>query len=388
MVRIRIILTILVSILVLTSVLYTMSKTVLTESYLSIEEEQMLQNLERVDLAISNYRNSLNVKLRDWAQWDDTYNFIQGNDPTYADINLGDGTLINLEINLMAFVDEDGTVRYSKYIDLQSESELPSSEIMKAVIASSLYGGPETRTSGILQLPEGLLLLEGLPALYSDGSGTPRGTVYFGKFIEDSFTKKISELTRLSVAINEERTTSKQGYNIVKESEETIYGSFPLIDGEGEAIAEVSISYPRTIYTQGKNTVSIYVILSSAAIVLFGLVILFLFEYLLLRRLSRMGTEVDTISADNLDKAQVSYTKDDDIGKLGQTINQLLGELSKSQRKVKKAAAQEALANEKLKKSLEAAEEMNKLMVGRELKMIELKERLAKLENVDPEKVE
>jgi sensor domain CHASE-containing protein len=384
MVRLRIILTIIFSIIALTSVLYGISKTVLTESYIHIEEEQMLQNLERVDLAILNYRNSLNVKLRDWAQWDDTYNFIEGNDPTYIDINLGDSTLVNLEINLMAFVDEGGIVRYSKYIDLENESELPSEQIMGEILQSDLYGGPEARTSGILKLQEGLLLLEGLPALYSDGSGEPTGTVYFGKFLDESFTEKIGELTRLSVQVAEEVSTTKRGYSIQRDSEESISGSFPLVDPNGTSVAAVSISYPRTIFTQGQNTVSAYVILSSAAIVLFGLIILFLFEHLLLRRLSRLGTEVDRVSAANLSGAHISDIKNDDIGKLGQTINNLLGELSNSQTKVKKAAKLEALANEKLKKSLEAAEEMNKLMVGRELKMIELKERVSELEKDRP----
>jgi signal transduction histidine kinase len=145
-------------------------------------------------------------------------------------------------------------------------------------------------------------------------------------------------------------------------------------------VAKVTVAYPRTIYVQGQNTIAIFSFISSISIFIFGLIIITLFETLLLRRLLKLSTEVDSISVKNLENTRIKEGANDELGKLSRTINHLLDEIARAQKKEHDAAQLEMVANEKLKRSLQAAENMNKLMVGRELKMAELKEKLAALE--------
>src|SRR3989339_348073 len=105
MTRIKIIGITFLSILFLTAAMYTVSNKILLDSYMEIERDQMVQHLTRIDSAIENQQSNLNIKLLDWSQWDDTFQFMQDRNEAYISSNLAVTTLINLDINYIAFFD-------------------------------------------------------------------------------------------------------------------------------------------------------------------------------------------------------------------------------------------------------------------------------------------
>ena len=110
MIRLKIIAVIITSVLLLAGVIYTISQVVLLKSFEKIETAQMEQNLTRVHSSFDEKLVSLQIKLADWAQWDDTYQFIGDGNTEYIESNLSDETLINLQINLMAFINNNNEV--------------------------------------------------------------------------------------------------------------------------------------------------------------------------------------------------------------------------------------------------------------------------------------
>jgi sensor domain CHASE-containing protein/cell division protein FtsB len=379
--------------------MYGISSAILFESYLNIEDEQIRRNLTRVEGALENYSDGLTIKLRDWASWDESYQFIQDKNTQYIEANLADATLTNLEINLMAYVDNNGVVAYAKNLDLTSATELPSAEIVSAILA---YPGFQNNdhTRGVIRFQNRLLIIEALPILPTSLDKPKEGTLIFARFIDEEFITSLEELTQLSLAVvptdqaNDsdqmriaKNALNRSGNNIFIQalSDSEIAGYFKLNDISGNPTAIVEVVMPREIYAQGKNTVSIFFIVSSASILVFGVIVLFLLEYLLLQRFAKLSAQVENISVDNLKRAEVHAEGNDELGKLAQKINHLLDEIGKYQKESKEAARLEAVAKEKLRKSLEATESMNKLMIGRELKMVELKEKLTRLEGKQPD---
>jgi len=378
MLRVRIIGIIFFCIATLISALYVISNTTLISSYEEIEADQMHENLQRIDHAIQNYRNSLNIKLRDWAQWDDSYNFVQGFDEEYEESNLGDSTLVNLEITYMAFENASGTMVFSKAIDQESQEAIPSDRVTEALLHSSLNKGTEEKVSDLLSVDGELFFIEGLPIIQSNGEGYPMGTVYFGRVIDQSFIAYVGELTRLPVELVFK--TANKTHTIALKNKDTITGYTPLMDQNGKVLATLGVAYNRTIYQQGEMSIRTYSFISSSVILLFGLFMLLVFEMLLLSRLAKLSSDIDAISVTNLAKVRLKEEKHDELGKLAQTINHLLEELAISQKNEHASARAELRANEQMMKSIKTTENMNKLMVGREIKMRELKERISALE--------
>jgi sensor domain CHASE-containing protein len=393
MLRFRLIFTIFLSVVVLIALLFLISQTFLLQSYERIENEQVVRNLERVDLSLQSQSETLNITLRDWGQWDDTYEFINGRYDEYVDSNLDDASILNLQINLMAFVNASGTVAFSKLIDLEEQIVSPSEDLVLKILNYGTYAGPDSEMSGIVALPQGLMLIAALPITTSSGDSPSGGTIIMGRFIDEGFVADLEELTRISIEVlapqsglaadggRSVRQRSAMGHYSVKPlSQQYIAGYLELKDITGADIGTVRITVPRTITQQGQRTVAVYGAISSGAILLVGITVLVLFESLFLRRLARLSGKVDKISVTNLKDAHINDTRNDELGKLAQTINQLLQEVGNAQAKERSANMLEMEAHQKLSKSLKATEDMNKLMIGRELKMVELKEKIARLE--------
>jgi len=397
MIRLKIISIIILCVAVLTTTLYIVSRTILEQSFGGIEHTLMLRNLTRVDSAILNIRHSLNIKLRDWAQWDDAYQFIQDGNSDFIDSNLNDPTLVNLELHLMVFVNRAGEVVFSKYMNLSEETSIPSEKVVRAILnykdkLLSTQAGESK--GGIIAFEDKLLILEAWPITQSSGEDPAMGTIIFGRFIDDKMVKSLKDLTQLSLSISlytqenlpVDMLASKE--KIASEffaqplSTEVYAGYFALHDITGAPIGIVKAEAPREVLLEGKKSTSLYSLMSAIAIVLVGISILFLVEKVLLKRFTHLTNEVAKISVTDLSNAHIDDLGNDEISRLAQKINWLLSELDKLQKQEIDAHTQELIATEKLKKGYDEAERMNKLMVNREMKMISLKEEIARLQTL------
>lgn len=394
MTRIKIILITIFSIMLLTSVLYTVSNKILLESFQEIENEQMIRNLVRVDSAVQNYQSTLSIQMRDWAEWDDTYEYIQNQNEEYVSSNLSDGSLINLEINFMAFIADTGEIISSFGVDLSEETSVPSRVIIEGLLKNShIQSSIRTHSeiSILLEIEDELIFVGLAPITKTDGYGDSHGSILFARIFDDSMKEKLIDLTQLDLTLkhtntpklsqdmveaNKEIKTSGE-YFVRAFSEQEIAGYTDIRDTEDNSLAIIKVVSSRDIYKHGKHVVFIFTVISSCAILLFGVVILISFEILLLRRLSRLSKEVAGISINTLEDAHIQESGFDEIGTLASKINNLFTELAKAHTEEMKARQLEKEVSLELKKSLKETEEMNKLMVGRELKMIELKKELA-----------
>src|SRR5687768_14303262 len=88
-------------------VLYLVISTVVTESFLLVDRQAALRNLDRTTNTLRDNVEALKRSLTDWASWDETYQFVQGSNPEYIENNLRDDTILNLDVNLMIFLDDD-----------------------------------------------------------------------------------------------------------------------------------------------------------------------------------------------------------------------------------------------------------------------------------------
>ncbi len=85
----------------------------ITESENKQSTDNALRLTQNLDIAITNIHNTVN----DWAQWDDTYAFVENNNTAYIASNLMDDTFVNLQLNMMLYFNENrGSLVFGKSI--------------------------------------------------------------------------------------------------------------------------------------------------------------------------------------------------------------------------------------------------------------------------------
>lgn len=281
------------------------------------------------------------VKLRDWAQWDDSYDFIENQNQAYIDSNLNDETFSSLEIDFLVFLDTEGKSVFEKQVLTSETSE-------RHIALPSEYLRTETRLreeqpfTGLVFIDGNLFLLAAHPIVRSNGAGAPRGTLYFGRQIHQDYFESIGAISHVGLtmqgaeptgAASGERGTllsmlsQKHATAVLVDDEQKVLVAeyFPDIFGEPSLIA--LLNYEGHIVARGLETLVLFgtggIILS----VLFVLIVCFLTEWLVLKKILRLEKEVKRVTDSKDMAARVTLEGRDEFASLADDINKMLGSL-------------------------------------------------------------
>jgi len=100
----KVLITIGVAIACLVVILFVVSQIFILSSFVGLEEKHIRQNVEQVTNALSEEISHIDTITFDWAAWDDTYAFIEDANEEYVESNLVDGTFVDLELNLILYI--------------------------------------------------------------------------------------------------------------------------------------------------------------------------------------------------------------------------------------------------------------------------------------------
>jgi PAS domain S-box-containing protein len=184
--------------------IYLCSEGILLGGLQEIELETSSENYMRAIHALDVQVDEICTINHDWAQWDDTYEFMTAADERYVSSNLVDDTFQNAGLNLICYFDTRGALVYGRVYD-QTDGvlrEVPGG-LVDMLVTENAIGGSTRGESirGILRAPEGPMLISAESIVRSDGSGSEGGTLVMGRYIENGVLAGISELTSLSVAL-------------------------------------------------------------------------------------------------------------------------------------------------------------------------------------------
>ncbi|HPH78507.1 MAG TPA: CHASE4 domain-containing protein, partial [bacterium] len=84
-----------------------------------LEKDMMQKNLERVDKTLKKEQLGLNRVAKDWACWDETYNFVCHPNREFIERNLKIDDFVNLKINFLVIADDKNRIIVAKYFDMQ-----------------------------------------------------------------------------------------------------------------------------------------------------------------------------------------------------------------------------------------------------------------------------
>lgn len=328
----------------LTSVIYLTSSTILLGSLRKAEEQEARQVVNGVLSVFTQTTNDFNNRFADWSAWDDTYAFIEDRNPEYIKSNLIPETLTSLKVNLVVFVDPKGNLVYQTAFDWKTQKQFPIPDTLKTrlnlqdpLLQNSLQGSKE----GIMMLPSGPVFISSRPILTSQGTGPIRGTLIFGRNLDQSVIERLSKITRFPIKI--ERIDSPQlppDFQKIREvllekneifvqpvTEEIITGYVLIHDIYNQPALILKVNIPREIYRQSKISLN-YLILTILLVgFIFSAGTILLIEKFVLSRLTDLSKGVNQISQTKDIHQRLNISGGDELAYLAEQINQMLATL-------------------------------------------------------------
>lgn len=156
-----------------------------------LEQQRTEGDVARVQMAILEHEIALQTRVKDWAPWDDTYEFAKTGDRDFVHRNLLPETLENLNLDLMIFADRAGNVIWSH---VAGRAELADLRIADLTNLTDGVERPESYEGvhGVFQLSDtALYIVAAHPILTSERQGPAEGTVIFGWELSSSGIERI-----------------------------------------------------------------------------------------------------------------------------------------------------------------------------------------------------
>lgn len=325
------------------SVIYFLAKSIIIENFRKIENEFVSKN---VQLTYDSYLytiENLNIKLSDWAIWDDTYNFIQNNNIQYIESNLLNETFVNLGVDLMIFINNDGKVVYAKGVDRMDGTDLNIPEDLILLISKNSlltkHSSVDDHRTGLLSLDSGFLKFASRPIVKSNNDGPTIGTLIFATYFDDDGVGVLSNLVNLPIKIllPDNNNHSNEISVFIKEDEsDKIYGSKLVNDFFGNPAFVFEITNIRDIFLSGIKSVDFFTQAFIVSEILLLILLVFLANKFLIFRIKKLFLEVNKIGYES-EKVNMRVSVDqgdDEISLLQININNMLDLIDSSKDKI------------------------------------------------------
>ncbi|WP_260579151.1 sensor domain-containing diguanylate cyclase [Vreelandella populi] len=276
-------------------------------------------------------QQELLTQTRDWANWDDSYEFVQDNYPRYTEVNLSSEMLKELRYQLMAFFDANGEVYYllglepdsGRYATCSSNTDECAwmtpliNAIQSSIKATSdqpyfLFPGPHSPS-----------MVAVAPIHRLDGSGPSTGWLAKVRLMDDSWIERMEEETGLPITIEQQPTAEAAPFTKIEG--DTIYAQHLLPTHVPAISISVSTQLNRTHYLASLSTIR-YLLIWTAFLMLFVIgFVLWLMERMILKPLKALAIFARQASEEDsrLDSALLCQ-RNDEIGMLARSFAQQL----------------------------------------------------------------
>jgi PAS domain S-box-containing protein len=309
-------------------------------NYQRLEREDVRNQLSSAMKVFSSKLDYMETVLIDWANWDDTYSFIQDRNQNYITTNLGDATLELLGIDMMTYLNGSGQV----IMTVASKGEIYPS--IAEDLRSYLSDQPEQAVKGVMVLPEISLLVAAQPILISKGQSPARGTLVMGRYLNAAEEASLSQLCDKQLAFQpintaddlpreyrEARTMLLSGQDTYcKPLDAQHIAAYALIDDiQSNPALIIKIETSRDIYKDGVAMMTYLSIFLFGACLIFGLAAWLLLEKLVIRRVAALDGDITAISMTGGRETRIDVEGKDEISHLEGSINTMLEKVELSE---------------------------------------------------------
>lgn len=295
-------------------VLQAITILVIDPSFNNLEIQESKQGINQAISSINYRLSDLNGKVKDYATWDDTYDYILNKNPEYVELNFVETTFDNLNLNLIAIVDNSRTLVYCQSYDFNNSVKVQTSEETRITLTSDdsiwEFNSTEGELSGIMLLDNQPMFVATAPILTSTGQGPVMGGMLFGRYIDEREISQISKIMnhKLSINLTSELRLQETGKQIVeslllkeqtvvvKEENPNIMLGYTLInDIDSNPTFILQVTQDRTVNQQGIWVKNIFLVGSITLAFCVGAGFLFLLEREIVKPMMKLASNVEAI---------------------------------------------------------------------------------------------
>ncbi|MDP7286934.1 MAG: CHASE4 domain-containing protein, partial [Phycisphaerae bacterium] len=313
----------------------------------SLEQQDALRDLNRCQTAIQREIDALDLLCLDWASWDNSYKFAQGQDLGYIEANITKTIHSTTELNLLMIYDTAGELLAGGAYDLEAKEaiELPQ---FPASLREDHYllshKSVDIATRGIILTSRGPMLISSRPILTSDLTGPPTGTILMGRYLDKKRSMKLQNQALVNMHLelidggsltSDERSvcgTLRPGApGVIRQASIRKLHCFAVLaDIKGRPLLMLRADIPRNVTLIGDKVIRKARVLALAIAMCVLIVMLMMLRVAFVRPIMKLARGVSKIGESRDLSSRIDISRDDEIGLLASEFNRMLEALEES----------------------------------------------------------
>jgi diguanylate cyclase (GGDEF)-like protein len=335
---------------------------VVMPAFRGLEEREVGRNWSRVQQTLAASGDALLTRAFDWAEWDDSYQFILDRNEEFVSTNFMSTTLDKMELSAMTFLDNNGrmvfetktsqTVRFSGFGDH---------------FFASLEGVKPGKSLGGMKVFEGRTYIFALrPVLKTGGKGKQAGWMIWAEELDQSAINKLSDQLGLRIDLKDFNGSARSnGLSYSFPTATEIAASATINNYRGQPRWILTVHDGREIFSLAKQTVVQMGVLQAVVLLTMLLGLSWLIKRVIITRIENMTGDVQCVNPAKGDRF-VRVDGSDEITLLGTKINNMLMALSDSAQEIEGQKSKLIDINESLERLVfdrtRSLEQMNSVL--------------------------
>ena len=315
-------------------------------------ERQEIAQISSLNKSLTSYlrerTNNYQGRVNDWSHWDDTYNYLDDNNPNYVEQNLMEDTFINLEISFIILLREDNSIIRKDFYDLENNQRglFPNDFDYKKIIEFSENADDN---SNILRVGEQFYFIATSEVTDSLSEKQSNGKMIFGRYIDEDIVNKLGNLTDSKITISAENFDATQEVNTIVEGSSDLLHlikleknknlmtmDFIIADSPDEDNTILLSSLKsRDLFIEGSKQVGNFILIYIFIMICFILLVFLLLGKFLSKPFTKLIDEVRDINLTTKKIQELKIYGKDEFAFLKQSINIFLNRIEIEQSKVR-----------------------------------------------------
>jgi signal transduction histidine kinase len=304
--------------------------------FTKLEEDQVALDNSRFSMAINQEIEKIDNLISDWAHWDDNYIFVHDLNSKFIEQNYYEEYLKEIDLDFMLYLNKEGKIIFVTQIDKNGAESFLSENFENAGLNKMVIEYNERQNdslSGLLKIGDKVAMISMYEITMSDGTGADQNYFVGGKYINDNFAKKISEIVSFPVmfynygTIDFANLINKSGYYLKKE-QDIVRSYFIANDIYENSVIVLNANIGRDIYKTGLNTVRIFVV----SAILIGLMLILISIFAGKRLFKKITLQIKQLqsSAEGIAKGNYDFKEiksSDEMGELSESFTKMANQL-------------------------------------------------------------
>ena len=341
---------------------YVVQTLVVMPAFAKLERQGAERDVNRCINGIERDLDTLSNIANDWSAWDDTYQYVQDHNDTFAKGNLVDEAFSSTHINLICILDKDHKIVWGESRDMESLDLIEVPDVFDVLCSKTspltVHQDIEDGHKGILLSSKGPILLASRPIITTKREGPIMGSVVMGRFLNDAEIASLAERTHTSLDVwtvldKEMPHEAQRGLAACTQSERSLievvdgkqihaYSMFKDIYDQPAVLMRVNIQ--RDITAQGSVAAFMATACSIGGGVFTLLAMWCVLQWRVVGPLQRMAAHATKVGKHDDLKARLRFERSDEIGTLAGEFDDMVASLAESRKKVLDTAHRAGMA--------------------------------------------